>query len=288
MQPNPAQNYIFQIYAIDSNIVYAAGYFTILKTTNGGENWIGIMTGTYGSGLPTFEGLFFINALTGWLCGSQQGRKTTNGGINFDSFYVGVDLSDMYFRNELEGVSSGPYVIRKTTDGGANWNPVYLPWQWQQQFNRISFFDNQTGYVVGSSGITLRTTDFGNSWDSIGRIITPEIIYGSIFTSHNIGYAGGSFGILFKTTNGGLTWGFQDTNTLGRGYISSFWGYNDTVLRAVGGGGKIIYTTNGGKWLVGINNINEVVPETFTLHQNYPNPFNNSTIINFSINKCIV
>ncbi|MFZ4592079.1 MAG: T9SS type A sorting domain-containing protein [Ignavibacteria bacterium] len=282
-QLTPAQNYISQIHAVDSNIVYAAGWFTFLKTTNGGTNWIGIMAGTFGSGLPVFEGLYFLNANTGWLCGSLYNYKTTNGGLTFDSVFVDAELTDIYFKNELEGICSGEYNIQRTTNGGFSWYDIILPWQWQETFLRVSFYNDLTGFVVGGGGITLKSTDFGISWDSVGRVITDRQIYSSIFTSENIGYAGGSFGVFFKTTNGGRNWGFQDTNGLGRGYIKSFWAYNDSILWAVGGGGKILHTTTGGQWLVGINNITTEVPKGFVLYQNYPNPFNPTTNIKFSI-----
>jgi photosystem II stability/assembly factor-like uncharacterized protein len=282
-QPNPAQSNIQQIHAVDSNIVYAAGYYTILKTTNGGTNWIGLMTGTLGSGLPVFEGLYFLNANTGWICGNMKMYRTTNGGQSFDSSDINGYMTDIYFRNELEGICTGEYTIKKTTNGGLYWYDIILPWQWQETFLRVSFYNNLTGFVVGGGGITLKSTDFGSTWDSVGRITTTELIYSNIFTSENIGYAGGSYGVLFKTTNGGMSWGAQNTNGLGDGFIKSFWEYNDSVLWAVGGGGKIIHTTSGGEWLVGISNITSEVPKGFVLHQNYPNPFNPKTKIKIDI-----
>jgi photosystem II stability/assembly factor-like uncharacterized protein len=283
-QSNPAINYIEQIHAVDSNIVYAAGWYTLLKSTNGGTNWIGIMTGTFGSGLPVFEGLYFLNANTGWLCGSLQIQKTTDGGLTFDSVYVSAELTDIYFKNELEGVSSGEYTIYRTSNGGQSWVQSIIKDEWRQMFLRVSFVNSNTGFVVGSSN-TLKTTNFGISWDSVGRIISDQHIYSSIFTSENIGYAGGTYGVLFKTTNGGHTWGFQDTTGFGNGFIRSFWAYNDSILWAVGGNGKILHTTTGGQWLVGINNITTEVPKGFVLYQNYPNPFNPTTNIKFSITK---
>jgi photosystem II stability/assembly factor-like uncharacterized protein len=242
------------------------------------------MAGTFGSGLPVFEGLYFRNANTGWLCGSLQIQKTTDGGLTFDSVYVSAELTDIYFKNALEGVSSGEYTVYRTSNGGQTWEQSIIKDEWRQMFLRVSFINNTTGFVVGSS-ITLKTTNFGVTWDSVGRVITDRQIYSSIFTSENIGYAGGSYGVFYKTTNGGRNWGFQDTNGFGNGFVRSFWAYNDSILWAVGGDGKILHTTTGGQWLVGINNIASEVPKSFDLQQNYPNPFNGSTIIEYSVNK---
>jgi hypothetical protein len=61
--------------------------------------------------------------------------------------------------------------------------------------------------------------------------------------------------------------------------------YNDSVGWIVGGGGKILYTTNGGQTIVNISNENNLVLENFIIYQNYPNPFNSTTLIKYSIKK---
>ncbi len=48
--------------------------------------------------------------------------------------------------------------------------------------------------------------------------------------------------------------------------------------------GQLLKTTNGGNTL-GINQISNVIPESYSLLQNYPNPFNPGTKIRFSIPK---
>lgn len=134
IQPNPAQCLIQQICPVDSNIVYAAGWFTMLKTTNGGQNWISILTGTYGSGLPVLEGLHFINSNTGWFCGSNRMLKTTNGCQSWDSTNISGYMWDIYFCNELEGISCGEGRILKTTNGGNNWYQIQIPSTWVVHF----------------------------------------------------------------------------------------------------------------------------------------------------------
>jgi hypothetical protein len=62
------------------------------------------------------------------------------------------------------------------------------------------------------------------------------------------------------------------------------WFYNDSVGWGVGGGGKIIHTTNSGMPVAVANNSGNM-PDNFILYQNYPNPFNISTIIEFEIPK---
>ena len=60
-------------------MIYGSG---VKRTTNGGYNW---QTETITQYLSIFEGLYFINELTGWIGGQQSSSaklyKTTNGGI---------------------------------------------------------------------------------------------------------------------------------------------------------------------------------------------------------------
>lgn len=282
-QSNPAQCFIEQICPVDSNIVYAAGWFTMLKTTNGGQNWIAIFAGNYGSGLPVLEGVHFINPNTGWFCGSNRMLKTTNGCQSWDSTFINGYMWDIYFRNELEGVSCGEYCMYKTTNGGINWNLIQMPFTtFMQMFYRISFVNNQFGWVAGTGNNIYRTTNFGTNWDSLGYINEANVSYSIRFSSLNTGFSGGTFGRLFKTTNGGYSWKRENLKNVNPGYIMSIWAYNDSVLWAVGGGGMIIHTTTGGE-PVGIINNNQKVSDKFILYQNYPNPFNNSTTIEFDI-----
>jgi photosystem II stability/assembly factor-like uncharacterized protein len=87
VQNHPATNkYLYCIHPVDSNIVYCVGWFeTVLKTTDGGNNWFALKNGPVG--LPhSYESVFFINQYTGWFGGyGNYVYKTTNGGISFDS-----------------------------------------------------------------------------------------------------------------------------------------------------------------------------------------------------------
>ncbi|RPI18113.1 MAG: T9SS C-terminal target domain-containing protein [Ignavibacteriae bacterium] len=56
---------------------------------------------------------------------------------------------------------------------------------------------------------------------------------------------------------------------------------NTSVFTNIPVNQKLTIDENGG--IIGINNINNDVPERFTLNQNYPNPFNPKTIINYQL-----
>jgi photosystem II stability/assembly factor-like uncharacterized protein len=283
---------LWGIHPVNENVVYCVGWFqTIIKTTDGGNNWFIIRNGPSGQGASFYE-LYFINQNTGWLLRDNYILRTTNGGINFDSTHtIYTYLMDIYFKDALTGVLCGDgALIMRTTDGGVSWNQITVPIGTEaSDFFKISFVGS-TGWVVSRTGANwlggykvYRTQNFGITWDSLTRINYPTGTenYCVFFTSLNTGWCGGSYGHVFKTKNGGFNWIEENTQS-NNSFIQSMWFYNDSVGWGVGGGGKIIHTTNSGM-PVAVANHNGKIPDNFILYQNYPNPFNPSTEIKYSI-----
>lgn len=285
LQTHPATNkFLYGLSIIDANTAFCVGWFeTILKTTDGGSNWIAIRNGQVAQGASYFA-THFINQNTGWIAGDfQKVLKTTNGGNTFDSIYLFVgDIRDLYFKDSLDGVLSGiGGLLKKTTNGGLNWyTPNINLYGNGYNFYKLSFVNNQTGWIVGNIKPVYRTTDFGANWDSIGSVEGADEIYCSFFSSVNTGWAAGTFGRMFKTTNSGFTWRQENTGTF-TSFFSSIWFYNDSIGYAVRGGGRIMKTTTSG--LTFINNSSSEIVPNYKLHQNYPNPFNPLTRINYEL-----
>jgi photosystem II stability/assembly factor-like uncharacterized protein len=103
----------------------------VLRTTNGGADWIGTHSGD--SGTPT--SISFIDTSTGWLL--------TN------SYTV-------VLHQTFESVS-----INKTMDGGRTWQHAVRV---DSSFSRIFFINRTDGFMVGDHGRIRKTTDGGNSW----------------------------------------------------------------------------------------------------------------------------
>lgn len=176
----------------------------------------------------------------------------------------------------------------KSTDSGVNWNQIQIPlYNFEiPDFYKETFIGNY-GWVVGyyndnGGPLTWRTTNFGTSWDTIGRVPYPPIIgnYCVYFSSLNTGWCGGESGYIFKTTNGGFNWFRQQTPS--SNFRRSMYFYNDSIGWAVGGGGQILFTTTSGQW-VDVKNISSEIPKKYKLYQNYPNPFNSKTIIDYEL-----
>ena len=276
---------LYCIHPVDSNIVYCVGLFqTILKTTNGGENWFAIKNGPVGQGY-SYHGTFFINSLTGWVFGSgNQIYKTTNGGLTFDSTYLLTILNDMHFKDENTGIVVGDGGdIFKTTNQGTNWYRINLPPNNYGDFRKISVISNKYCFVVEDGKRVYKSTNYGDSWDSIGYVYGADHPYACRFSSVQTGWVGGTYGEIFKSTNGGATWNFQYVNTTNIGYIWSLGFLNDSIGWAIGGNTKLLFTSTSGATFI-THNSNEI-SSGYILEQNYPNPFNSQTIISYSVPK---
>jgi photosystem II stability/assembly factor-like uncharacterized protein len=275
---------LLDIHPVNDSVVYSVGWFgTILKTTNGGDNWIAIQNGTGNDG--NYFCVFFLNENTGWISENIMShgeiKKTTDGGMTFNSSLTFGWPNDLYFKDSLNGIGvSGAATIHKTTNGGNNWQSFQIAGE--GDFYRVSFIDNYTGYAVANgTNKVYKTIDFGTSWNEIAIVQdVAEALYSITFSSDSIGWIGGNFGRFYKTTNGGLNWRREN---LFAGYLFSISTVNDSVVWTCGNGGRIWHTSNGGEPLVGIENVSTKIPETFLLKQNYPNPFNSETNIEFDI-----
>ena len=172
----------------------------------------------------------------------------------------------------------GPY---KTTNGGINWYyaTIYLgtiyPW-----FYNVSVINNQYCFLPGADGRIFKSTNFGETWDSIAKtsmeLGTCSVAFANLLT----GWVGGNNHYLFKTTNGGISWIRE--NTISFAWFSLFC-HNELVVWGVGNLNVIMHTTTGGQPFSQISNNNEIIPKKYELYQNYPNPFNSQTYIKFSI-----
>lgn len=284
---------LYGIHPVNENVVYCVGWFeTILKTTDGGNNWLIIRNGPSGMGSSFFE-VFFLNENTGWLIKNFYILRTTNGGNTFDSTNVIYSyLKDIHFKEISNGILCGDgALIMKTSNGGINWVQVPIPLydNGQPDFFKQSFVGDYGWVAARSSESTLgrliyRTTNFGSSWDTIGRVPFPAgtETYCVSFSSQSTGWCGGTLGLLYKSTNGGFNWVQQITPS--NAFHHALWLYNDTIGWSTGGLGQILKTTTGGQY-VSVTALNQEVPEEFNLKQNYPNPFNSQTVIKFEITE---
>jgi len=319
---NSGTNYpLKSVQFTDANTGYTCGYNTVLKTTNAGLNWIktflqgnhqsltftddntgficsdsGKIFKTTNAGLnwesrnsgtiKNLTSVNFFNSQIGIITGyGKTLLKTTNSGESWFSianiiwevdFFSSTMLnSDYYF---VTGTDS--YIIR-STNGGANWIP-YTHGDANPLFT-VEFIDENTGFATGCCGMFMSTTNAGLNWTDNFYLSQGFTFYKLRFTDNNTGFCVGDNGMVYRSTNRGVYWDSTVTGT--DQTIYSIYMFNSTTGFITGGFGTILKTTNGGGpgFPIGINQISQTIPESFSLGQNYPNPFNPTTKINFDV-----
>jgi len=112
----------------------------------------------------------------------------------------------------------------------------------------IHFENNLTGWVCGSLGKILKTTNGGYLWQTQVSSTNANLL--SIwFVSDNTGIACGDNGSITKTTNSGLYWTSKSSGTSSN--LNKIFFINTTTGWIAGDGGVILKTTNAGdNWLM--------------------------------------
>jgi photosystem II stability/assembly factor-like uncharacterized protein len=127
----------------------------------------------------------------------------------------------------------------------------------------IDFLNPNIGYIIGTNGYLLKTTDSGKSWvksyiekDS-SAVMTSSISFINETTGYIYGYYnvlnGNWYGVLYKTTDGGEKWQKQYYSTVYHMHSMKFFDINNGIaLNVVNSGAYILTTGNGGlSWEVG-------------------------------------
>ena len=191
-----------QVQMINENTGYVFGDQRIIKTTNGGIDWIPLETYMF-----IVQRGYFFNAYTGFIVGLGALAKTTNGGINWiQNHFTNNWTSSVYFRNLNTGwITSRSGEIFKTTNGGNNWAIQYN--DTAKIFSNIIFTSIDTGWAIGfkrtpqNQGFILKTTNSGQTW---GQQQTPVSYFEDIFMYNSMnGWIAGDE--IMHTTNGGGT-----------------------------------------------------------------------------------
>jgi len=220
----------------------------LLQTSDGGENWTEVNT-ELDPNTVSFNTVFFLNNLTGFIAGNKNIFKTTDGGKNWNTVEDAgsyVNLKSIYFSDNMNGwVVGSQGTILHTTDSGDSWNRQNS--DTTSELNSIYFVDNQNGWISGYQGIILHTTNGGTNWNfqnSGGKYILSDIHFtdlnnGWIATNDNP--ANGM--IVLHTTNGGTDWNQQTTET--NENLNSLYFY-DNKGWVVGDAGVIYKTTDDG------------------------------------------
>ncbi|RKY97823.1 MAG: hypothetical protein DRQ13_04195 [Ignavibacteriae bacterium] len=248
---NPSR--LFTINFVDENNGFASGgNKCLLKTTDGGNNWIVLQQG----GSSDEYGTMFIRdlqtgwiALNGWSPVHSSILKTTDGGISWTiqlSIYGHIVVSIFFIDDQIGWAACTEGVIYNTINGGDTWNLQYQLSTSEWLFD-VFFVDQNNGWVVGNLGNKiLKTTNGGNSWNWV-TIGTSDWLFYIDFIDHDTGITVGDNGRILKSTDGGINWNTMQSGTTSLLREVEFSSINE--VWAVGYNGVILHSTDvGNTW----------------------------------------
>ena len=247
-QNSGTSNRLLSIYFLNADLGWAAGNDgTILKTTNGGMDWVPLNIGT----LDNIHAIFFIDSLVGWavlyeFLPDRHGSiiQSTDGGMswNVQLSITGYTFHSIHFNDENIGwVAGSDGIVFHTTNGGNTWLQQFPSggWLWP-----IFFINNNIGWTAGDPIFGMfKSTDGGFSWSSTSLPVV-ERVYSLIFVDPQIGWLSAAQGQIAKSIDGGITWEnlqsgtsqyLRDINFIN---YNTGWsvGYNGTIVHSIDGG----------------------------------------------------
>ncbi len=153
-----------------------------------------------------FHDVHSADGNTVWAAGNG-GRvfRSVDGGATWAQFILGSNtLRAVQALGATVWVAGDSGKVYRSTTFGKSWETLSLASP-STRFTALQFLDNQVGFLVGSNGTILKTTDGGTTWDS-KTPASPEHFNALSFRNGQVGFVVGKNGKVQRTTDGGETW----------------------------------------------------------------------------------
>lgn len=231
LQESGTTNRLNEIYFLSGENGYIVGDGgTVLKTTNGGDDWISLTTGLS----ENFLTLWFFDLDHGFIAGDNGNAcyQTADGGATWQAVThsLGTDPSQairtLCFIDENLGLAGARDGIMRTTDGGATWSTIGS----FQYVTTIEFLDDSIGYAHSGEGI-LKTTDAGLTWEIIHSYTSPDFSHGAIvtsiqpMTSDTIYLGSPYYPSFYSSVDGGASLNYQTLSTVDMDFLTPEMGF---------------------------------------------------------------
>ncbi|HMQ69788.1 MAG TPA: YCF48-related protein [Ignavibacteria bacterium] len=247
---------LFCISFLNENTGVTGGYNVILKTTNGGTDWIGQNINSFSSG--AVKGINYIDENTICAAGDLPGGayiKTADGGNSWTMTSLGlpylfggsVDLvRSMSFINSNTGFIVTDFAtILKTTDSGISWKrdssfrPSYAKLSVMYDVNISS---QEKISICGGGGSVFVSENSGEDWSV--KSGNKRSLRDCKFADQKTGIAVGEKGEFLKSTDGGSNW--VKGNSFTTKFLNTAFLINENIYYAAGDSGAIFRTSDGG------------------------------------------
>lgn len=232
---------LFSLWFIDQLNGMAGLQGAIIRTSDGGESWTSISTGS------TTRGFAFSDGFTGIAVGLKILKTTDSGNSWFQTGSFSGSFRDVFCIDENNFIAVGTAGIYGTTDGGNNWYSEYG--SYYPPLITVAFTDYFKGIALGYDGIVVKTTNSGSDWTpGVGTYVDKTL--NSVI---DVGYikflAVGDGGTIAISTNSGSEWNIQNSGTTKDLFGISM--IDESSAAAVGDSGMILLTTDmGTNWQI--------------------------------------
>jgi photosystem II stability/assembly factor-like uncharacterized protein len=186
--------------------------------------------------------IYFANNTTGYVAGSGDLYKSTNGGLTWESVYKTSQMViNIGMTKSLSAFFVGKQGFIRTTNGGSS----YVLTQ-SVAGNDLFFVNDSTGFIIATSGFYL-SEDTGNNWQ---QVPTNNLVYGQAYSTlfainENTIWIGNETGI-YKTTGSITDWQKAViTGSTGNYNFQGIFAPSPNIVYAVEGG-EVFKSVNGG------------------------------------------
>ena len=237
-------NWLWDVTASGAQTGWAVGDGgKLLFTNDGGLSWY---SRSINEARP-LRAVAFASAQQGWIAGGQGTLWfTLDGGTTWS--YLGTDQSETI--TALSAPQAGTvwaagfkHTVLRSQGGGAFTRraPAAVG-----EFKAVDAIDANTAYVVGDSGMILKTTDAGLSWRQLSSPATGWLKDVKFPVDASTGWVIGQYGTVLRTTDGGSSWTPQALPDAYTGYLWAIDAWDNTRANIAAGGSRVYRTTTAG------------------------------------------
>ncbi len=261
---------LFDVWAVDTNDVWAVGInSSIIKTNDGGNRWVRITSPEIPPAI-VFQSISMVGNNDIWICGeSGTVINSSNGGNTWTIFdpnffhnglmqgIYAIDAQTVYVVGGYRISNGAKGFIAHTADGGQTWDSI-IP---ENNYNRnewlgVKATDKNHIVVYGKSAHYVVSNDAGATWkndsvpDTGGGGIGGADMNCLAMIDAQTWWGAFDYDVIFITTDGG-TWTKQTSAGPGAMWLYGIDYYDRNLavivaLSSVLPTGKIIKTSNGG------------------------------------------